>query len=92
LSALRHASESGSELSCRVTQQERTVICPTGLPPGIHGCRAQKLFDEEAPEIREIAEPIQQIYPTGKSLLFFRNASQARKSKIFRLTRRANHL
>jgi hypothetical protein len=31
-------------------------------------------------------------YLTGKSLLILRNESQAHESKIFRLTRRANHL
>jgi len=34
---------------------------------------------------------LRQINPTGKSLLIFRSSSQARESKIFRFTRRANH-
>src|ERR1700750_1488228 len=39
---------------------------------------------------RNLAAEPRQINPTGKSLLIFRNASQAPESKIFRLTRRAN--
>ena len=40
---------------------------------------------------RNLAPGLRQNTPTGKSLLIFRNSSQARESKIFRFTRRANH-
>ena len=40
---------------------------------------------------RNLAPGLRQNTPTGKSLLIFRNSSQARESKIFRFTCRANH-
>jgi hypothetical protein len=69
----------------------KRLIRPSGKFRRHPSASGRKIFLMNKPARRErFVEPIQQIYPTGKSLLVIRKNCQAPESKIFLFFRNKN--